>query len=76
MCRLEALTEEVVLVLADEPLLPPFDRGDGTSPLALAFCLSSRPEGAVAVLSNKRRGAVARWLRVAWPGYMTEQTCP
>ncbi len=59
MCRLEAPAEQVVLVLADEPLLPPFDRGDGTSPLALAFCLSSRPDGAVALLSNKRRDAVA-----------------
>ena len=48
-----------MLVLADEPLLPPFDRGGGTSALALAFCLSSCPDGAVAVLSGMRRDAVA-----------------
>jgi len=59
MCHLEASAEEVVLVLADEPLLPPFERGDGTSALALAFCLASRPDGAVAILSGMRRDAVA-----------------
>ncbi|MBW2419930.1 MAG: beta-ketoacyl synthase chain length factor [Deltaproteobacteria bacterium] len=59
ICHLEASAEQVVLVLADEPLLPPFDRGAGTSPLALAFCLSSRPDGAVARLSGMRRNAVA-----------------
>ena len=47
-----------MLVLADEPLLPPFDRGDGASPLSLAFCLSSRPDRAVALLSGMRRDAV------------------
>ncbi len=59
ICHLETSAEKVVLVLADEPLLPPFDRGDGSSPLALAFCLSSRPDGAIAVLSGMRRDAVA-----------------
>ena len=42
MCHLGVSTEDVVVILADEPLLPPFDRGGGTSPLALAFCLSRR----------------------------------
>jgi len=59
MCHLEASADDVVVVLADEPLLPPFDRAGGTSPLALAFCLSSLPEGASAILSGLRRDAVA-----------------
>lgn len=59
ICHLEAAAENVVVVLADELLMPPFDQSDGTSPLALAFCLSSRPEGASAVLSGFRRDAVA-----------------
>jgi hypothetical protein len=59
ICHLEAGAEDVVVVLADEPLLPPFDRSDGTAPLALAFCLSSRSEGAGAVLVDFRRDAVA-----------------
>jgi len=59
ICHLEASAGDVVVVLADEPLLPPFDRAGGTSPLALAFCLSSRPEGASASLSGLRRDAVA-----------------
>jgi hypothetical protein len=61
-CHLEAAAEDVVVVLADEPLQPPFDRSDrseGTAALALAFCLSSRSEGAGAVLSDFRRDAVA-----------------
>ena len=58
MCLLEASADGVVWVLADEPLLPPFDRGDGDSPLALAFCLSSRSDGALALLSEMRRDAV------------------
>ena len=59
ICHLEAAAENVVVVLADEPLLPPFAQPDTTSPLALAFCLSSRSEGASAVLSGFRRDAVA-----------------
>jgi len=59
ICHLGASAEDVVVVLADEPLLPPFDRAGGTSPLALAFCLSSRPEGASGILSGLRRDAVA-----------------
>lgn len=59
ICRLHQRAEHVVVVLADEPLLPPFDRADSTSPLALAFCLSARPERAMAVLSDLRRDGVA-----------------
>jgi hypothetical protein len=59
ICHLEAGAEDVVVVLADEPLLPPFGCSDGKAPLALAFCLSSRSEGAGAVLADFRRDAVA-----------------
>ncbi len=59
MCHLEASAEDVVVVLADEPVLPPFDGGHGSSPLALAFCLSSRSEGTRAVLSGLRRDNLA-----------------
>jgi hypothetical protein len=46
-------------VLADEPVLPPFDPQDADVPLALAFCLSGEPQQALAVLSGLRRDAVA-----------------
>jgi hypothetical protein len=59
ICHLETAAENVVVVLADEPLLPPFAQPDTASPLALAFCLSSRSEGASAVISGFRRDAVA-----------------
>jgi hypothetical protein len=59
ICHLEAGAEEVLLVLADEPLLPPFGHGERSSPLAMALCLSSLPEGAIAVVSGLRRDAVA-----------------
>jgi len=59
MCHLGTSHDDVVIVFADEPLLPPFDRDDGVAPLALAFCLSSRPEGAIAVLTALRWDAVA-----------------
>jgi hypothetical protein len=59
ICHLESAAKDVVVVLADEPLLPPFEQRDATSALALAFCLSSRSEGASAVLSGFRRDAVA-----------------
>jgi hypothetical protein len=59
ICRLETTcTDDVVLVLADEPLLPPFERGEGKAPLAIAFHLSSRRDGARAVLSSLRRDRV------------------
>ena len=59
ICHLEATADDAVVVLADELLMPPFDRGDETSSLALAFCLSSLSKGASAVLSGFRRDAVA-----------------
>ncbi|MBW2542956.1 MAG: beta-ketoacyl synthase chain length factor [Deltaproteobacteria bacterium] len=58
-CHLETGAEDAVVVLADEPLQPPFDCSDAAAPLALAFCLSTRSEGASAVLTDFRRDAVA-----------------
>lgn len=58
-CHLEAAAEDVVVVLADEPLQSPFDCSEGAALLALAFCLSSRSEGAGAVLTDFRRDTVA-----------------
>lgn len=55
ICLMESLDRSVVLVLADEPLLPPFERADATTGLALAFLLSPRTEGAFAVLGDLRR---------------------
>jgi hypothetical protein len=59
LCHLEAGARDVALVLVDEPLRPPFDRREASVPLGVAFCLSSRPDGARAVLSELRRDAVA-----------------
>jgi hypothetical protein len=58
-CQLEDSADDLVLILADEPLLPPFDIGSKSAPIALAFCLSHRREGALACLSNLRRDSVA-----------------
>lgn len=54
-CHLEAGAGEVVIVMADEPLQAPFDRQDMRAPLALAFFLSSAPEGASTALRGLRR---------------------
>ena len=59
LCHLEGSCEEVVVVLADEPLLAPFELAGASAPLALSFCLSSSSEGARAVLTGLRRDAVA-----------------
>jgi hypothetical protein len=58
-CMLAAGAPEVLLVLADEPLLPPFDAQGGRAPLALAFALAAAPRGALAALSGLRRDRVA-----------------
>jgi hypothetical protein len=57
-CCLDVADGDVVLVLADESLRPPFDGGGGGESLAVAFCLSTRPDGAAAVLSVLRRDDV------------------
>ena len=55
LCQLATGTDEVVVVLADEPLHPPFDPRGVRAGLAIAFCLSARLEGAVARIANPRR---------------------
>jgi hypothetical protein len=60
-CHLDTGTQEIVVVLGDEPLHAPFDRADMPAPLAVAFCLSvhdrdaGEGEHAGVVLSNLRR---------------------
>ena len=57
-CHLESLAGDVCLVLADESLLSPFDRSDSRTSLAIAFCLSTRPDRALARISDLRRDAI------------------
>jgi len=57
-CCLDVADGDVVLVLADETLQPPFECGGASEPLAVAFYLSTRPDGAAAVLSGLRRDDV------------------
>ncbi len=57
--HLEAGSPDVALVVADEPLRPPFDARGARAPLAVALCLSSRSEGARAVLSGLRHDNVS-----------------
>ena len=57
-CMLDAWNRDVMVVIADEPLLPPFDLPDSRVPLALSLLLTSRPEGAMSVLSGLRRASV------------------
>lgn len=59
-CMLETHACDVVVVLADEPLMTPFERTDAGVPLALSMLLSSRAEGAFARLADVRRDGVAR----------------
>ena len=59
VCHLEASARDVVVVLSDEALCPPFDREDARTALALAFCLSTASQGAQALLSELRRDAIA-----------------
>lgn len=58
-CLLERSGRDVALVLADEPLQPPFDRVDVRTPLAIALLLSRRPERALGVLTEFRRAAIS-----------------
>ena len=59
VCLLQASEQDVVLVLADEPLVAPFERAEATAPLALAVYLATREKGAIAVLSGLRRDLIA-----------------
>ncbi len=58
-CMLESLERDIVLVLADEPLLAPYDHPGANTGLALAFLLSHDSDDALAVLSDLRRDAIA-----------------
>jgi hypothetical protein len=57
-CHLDAGTPEIVVVLGDEPLHAPFERGDMQEPLGIAFVFASAPDGAAFKLSNLRREAL------------------
>jgi hypothetical protein len=46
------LNRDVVLVLADEPLMAPFDSPDSARPLATSFLLSPNPNRALGTISN------------------------
>jgi hypothetical protein len=58
-CLLDSSGSDVALVIADEALKPPFEQVVDPAPLAIAFLLSQRPEGSLAVLSELRRAAIA-----------------
>jgi hypothetical protein len=58
LCIVQAGATDVVVVLGDEPLLPPFDPPEPMAPLALAFGLSSRRDGAQALLTGLQRDSV------------------
>ncbi|MCH2185017.1 beta-ketoacyl synthase chain length factor [Myxococcota bacterium] len=50
-----ALNRDVVLVLADEPLMSPFDSPNSTRPLAISFLLSANPERALGAISHLQK---------------------
>ena len=56
---LNAFDRDVAVVLADEPLMAPFEHADTEVPLALSLLLSPREEGAIARLGDVRRDRVA-----------------
>jgi len=58
-CHLDSGTPEIALVLGDEPLHEPFERGDMQAALALAFCFSSERTPGSLELSNLRRDAIS-----------------
>jgi hypothetical protein len=54
-CLLHGGAREVIVVLADEPMLPPFEQPGVRTPLAAALCLAADPAGAAARLEAPRR---------------------
>jgi hypothetical protein len=58
MCMVDSLGGEAVLVLCDEALKTPFAIPGSSLPLAMAFCLGDRSEGALARVSDPRRDAL------------------
>jgi Beta-ketoacyl synthase, N-terminal domain len=55
LCHLDAGAPEIAVIVADEPLHEPFAQPDMQAPLALGFCFSSKPDGALAMLCDLRR---------------------
>jgi len=58
LCQLATGADEVVVVLADEPLHPPLDPKGAREGMGIAFCLSAGTGGAGALLSSPRRADV------------------
>ncbi len=54
-CLLHGGAREVIVVLADEPMGPPFDHPGVRTPLAVAMCLAADPAGAAARIEVPRR---------------------
>jgi hypothetical protein len=54
-CLLEECGGDVGVILADEPLQPPYAMEPPTAPLSLAFVLSSEERGALGCLTGLRR---------------------
>ena len=60
LCTLSAGARNVIVVVLDEPMLPPFDARGATAPMAAAFCISSEPGGARVRLAGLRREGATR----------------
>jgi len=58
-CLVESSNRDVALILADEPLQPPFERDDTRTPLAIALVLSRQSDRALSVLTELRRETMA-----------------
>lgn len=58
LCQLATGSEELVVVLADEPLHPPLDPHGVSAGMAIAFCLSASLAGADARIARPRRADV------------------
>jgi hypothetical protein len=59
LCLLSAGASNVIVVMADEPMLAPFDAREARAPLSVAFCVSRDPKGARARISGLRRDRVS-----------------
>lgn len=59
LCTLQGGTREVAIVMADEPMLAPFDSRAARAPLAIALCLSERSIGSLAELRSLERRRIA-----------------
>lgn len=55
LCLLSAGASNVIVVMFDEPMLPPFDPRGAVAPLSVSFCVSRDPTAARARISGLRR---------------------